>query len=176
MATTPKTLRIPLLTKLATMSRKVFGNLRQNQLRYITCFEQIFWTSTICSFGGLVYVGRTPLVSLPINSNPDKYHKLLSWVYGLFRNFQVTEHTLTVDVNSNPNTISAERETPVTRSINHLRYNNASKTFLEDKTTLRETHSYTETVDTSSMFNEFIKDAGLLAPAQNCRKTSLEDN
>lgn len=93
------------------------------------------------SVGELVYLDRLQLIILSTDSNAEKYDKLLPGVYGPFRVFKITEHTLTVDEISIPNTISISRGTLVTRSINPPRCFKASETSSEDETTCHEIDS-----------------------------------
>lgn len=57
----------------------------------------------------------------------------------LFRTLQGTEHTLTVEENNIPSTISTDRATPAKTSTNHPRRSYASKSPSKDKTTSCET-------------------------------------
>lgn len=148
-ATTPKARMVCLLAQLSAMSRNVLDNLRQNQRLYEKYFNQKIRTMPKFSVGQMVCVDRPPLDTLYTESNAEKLNKLLPRADGHLQILQVTEHTLTVDENGVPNTISSDRATPVIRSITQPRHFKVSRASSKDETTLHERDSKRKTGTTS---------------------------
>lgn len=63
------------------------------------------------TIGQLIYVIRSPLIKLTIDSKAEKYNKVLRRARSAFSATRVTEHILTVDENGILNIISINRTT-----------------------------------------------------------------
>lgn len=119
-----------------------------------------------------MYVDRPPHVTLPTDSYADEYSKLLPRAFDPFRILQVTEHSLTVDENGMPNSISIDQATLAERSTNHPRGSKSSKISSENETTLSESNSITETRTTFSRSKDFYAEKGLPIRAHTAQETS----
>lgn len=116
------------------------------------------------SIGQLLYEDRLTPVTLSIDSNTEKYNKLLLRAHDLLGCLQVSEDTVKVDENAVSNNVSNDRAAPVTRSTDRPRRFKALKTSLETRqlfmkqTPLQKRYILTYGTKTSNRRTEILPD------------------